>query len=108
MILGVRQRIPQLHLSAFREVERLIEQLREQNAPMAARRLACECVRPVWARVESQAYAPPKSMDQCRLAVELTERSVTGLVAEDELRAIDFEVITDNGDDAFIAAVHVG
>jgi len=47
-------------------------------------------------------------MDQCRLAVELTERSVTGLAAEDKLRAIDFEVITDNGDDAFIAAAHVG
>jgi len=47
-------------------------------------------------------------MDQCRQAVELTERSITGLVAEDELRVIDFEVIADSGDDAFIAAAHVG
>ena len=47
-------------------------------------------------------------MDQCGLAVELTERSLVGSVPEDEIRSIDFEVITDNGDDAFIAAAHVG
>ncbi|MEI8379594.1 MAG: hypothetical protein WCJ09_05670 [Planctomycetota bacterium] len=50
----------------------------------------------------------PHVMDQCRKALELTERSIIGLVVEDELREIDFEVVTDNGDDAFIAASHVG
>ena len=75
---------------------------------MLARRFACECVRRIWARVESQAYVSRETMDQCGLAVELTERSLVGSVPEDEIRSIDFEVITDNGDDAFIAAAHVG
>ena len=61
-------------------------------------------------RVARFSLASTANSDFCHrlLAVELTERSLLGSVPEDEIRSIDFEVITDNGDDAFIAAAHVG
>ena len=95
---------------SFRDVELLLDKLRERHEPMLARRFACECVRRIWTKVESQhqQYVKPEVVDQCRRAVELTERSIVGPVPDDEIRAIAFDVITDHGDDAFIAAAHVG
>jgi hypothetical protein len=75
---------------------------------MLARRFACECVRRIWTAVQSQPYVSAELIEQCQHAVELTERSLTGTVGEVDLRAIDFEAITDSGDDAFMAAAHVG
>jgi hypothetical protein len=51
---------------------------------------------------------PDSTIAQCKRAVELTERSLIGPVPEGELRAIDFAAISDAGDDAFVAAAHVG
>jgi hypothetical protein len=90
------------------EVDRLLGTLRERADPMAARRFACACVRNIWAKVESQPYVSPAVMEQCRRAVELTERSLVGQVPEGDLRAIAFDVITDAGNEAFMAAAHVG
>jgi hypothetical protein len=94
--------------ATIQEVERLLDRLRVRRDPMAARRFACECVRGIWAAVEAQSYVSPEVVDQCRRAVELTERSITEPVPESDLRAIDFEAITDAGDGAFLAAAHVG
>jgi hypothetical protein len=97
-----------VELPSIREVEGLLNRLRGRADPMVARRFACECVRRIWAEVESQPYVSTEVMEQCRRAVELTERSLVGPVPEGDLRAIDFEVITDAGNEAFMAATHVG
>ena len=89
-------------------VKRLLDVLRVRADPMSARRFACACVRRIWRQVQSQRYVTAEALEQCRRAVELTERSLAGPVPEEELRAIDFRGLCDNGDGAFIAAAHVG
>jgi hypothetical protein len=91
------------------EVDRLLTLLRERVDPMVARRFACACVRRIWALVESQPpFVSPEAMEHCRRAVALTEQSLVGQVDEPDLRAIEFGGITDNGNEAFMAAAHVG
>jgi hypothetical protein len=97
-----------MQLPSMDEVDRLLAHLRGQVDPMLARRFACACVRRIWAQVESQRYVPPDAMEHCREAVTLTEQSLVGQVDERDLQAIDFGGITDNGDEAFMAAAHVG
>jgi hypothetical protein len=92
----------------MQEVNRLLDELRLYGDPMAARRFACACVRRIWAKVELQPYVSPGVMAQCRHAFELTERSLVERVPEANLRAIDFDAITDAGNEAFMAAAHVG
>jgi hypothetical protein len=50
----------------------------------------------------------PQTIDQCRRAFDLAERSTYEPIAESELRSIEFSTITDAGDSAFTAAAHVG
>jgi len=97
-----------MELPSMEEIERLLNRLRGQVYPIVARRFACACVRSIWARVESQRYVSPEAMAQCRRAVALTEQSLAGLVNEGDLRAVEFGAITDAGDEAFMAAAHVG
>src|SRR5262245_59106094 len=91
------------------ELTRLLDGLRGRVEPIAARRLACACVRSIWEKVESQAGVSPVMMEQCRQAFALTERSIVEQVAEEELQSIEFEALCDcGGDEAFMAAAHVG
>jgi hypothetical protein len=86
----------------------MLDFLRGRIPALQARHFACVCVRRIWNEVITQKYVSVEVIAQCCRAVELTELSVTAVIPSDDLKAVDFEVITDAGDDAFIAAAHVG
>lgn len=90
------------------ELVRLLALLRDRVDPLVARRFACACVRRIWPKVECQPYVSVGLVEQCRRAVELTERSLNEHIAEGDLQVIDFESICDAGNEAFMAAAHVG
>lgn len=97
-----------MELPSNQEVERLLNTLRGRVEPIVARRFACACVRRIWARVEAQRWVSPELMENCRRAVALIEQSLAEAVSDDDLRAVEFCQITDAGDEAFMAAAHVG
>jgi hypothetical protein len=86
----------------------MLDFLRGKVDPMKVRRFACICVRRIWGQVISQKHVSPEAVVHCCRAVELTEQSLVNSVPEADIQAIDFHGITDNGDEAFMAAAHVG
>jgi len=97
-----------MELPSMQEVDRLLNSLRGRVDPMVARRFACTCVRSIWSKVEAQRHVSPDTVAHCHRAVTLTEQSLVRPVDDSDLLTVEFEVITNAGNEAFMAAAHVG